>query len=468
MVTRVQFPFNTRVLSQVAFISLLAGLSAACTSDRMGRSPLFTNATPQTQLGQPVPPQSIGGPTDTVAQGRTDTIQTAELPPPPGSSAAPANSTFTRQPMAPIEQPAMQQVAVAAPAETRSQTVTVADGETLYSLARRHNVSVRSIADANGLTMETRVRTGQRIVIPGTTTMAAAGAPTTLGAPPRDLGTITQTQAQGGARPSQTAAAGGRDYQVREGDTAYSVALAHGVSPKALAEANGVPSLDHLRVGQRLRLPDGSRPSRNPGATQVAATEPVRPGDGRPAGDQPSRPATGEQQVAALNPTERPVAPTTATDAVEATQVAARPTGAAAEPQATADEPSADGTSFRWPVRGRIISGFGSKPGGERNDGINLAVPEGTSVKAAEAGTVIYSGNEIAGYGNLILVRHAGGWVTAYAHNSELVVSRGDTVRRGQIVAKAGKTGSVNAPQVHFELRRGSDPVNPLDYLSGT
>ena len=87
---------------------------------------------------------------------------------------------------------------------------------------------------------------------------------------------------------------------------------------------------------------------------------------------------------------------------------------------------AADASGFRWPVRGRIISGFGKKPNGERNDGINLAVPEGTSVKAAEDGTVIYAGNELKSYGNLVLIRHTNGWVSAYAHNSELQVKRGD------------------------------------------
>jgi murein DD-endopeptidase MepM/ murein hydrolase activator NlpD len=148
---------------------------------------------------------------------------------------------------------------------------------------------------------------------------------------------------------------------------------------------------------------------------------------------------------------------------IPATQASLTPK-AALDPQ---DGPSANGTTFRWPVRGRVIAGFGSNPGGQRNDGINLAVPEGTSVKAAEAGTVIYAGNELEGYGNLILVRHADGWVSAYAHNKDLLVKRGDAVTRGQIIAHAGMTGSVSAPQVHFELRRGSKPVNPLDYLSG-
>ena len=140
---------------------------------------------------------------------------------------------------------------------------------------------------------------------------------------------------------------------------------------------------------------------------------------------------------------------------------------AAAAIDKTADPPSTDGTSFRWPVRGRIISSYGQKPNGERNDGINVAVPEETSVKAAEAGVVIYAGNELAGYGNLILIRHANGWVSAYAHNNTIDVKRGDQVARGQIIAQAGMSGSVTSPQVHFELRKGAKPVNPLDYLAG-
>jgi murein DD-endopeptidase MepM/ murein hydrolase activator NlpD len=131
------------------------------------------------------------------------------------------------------------------------------------------------------------------------------------------------------------------------------------------------------------------------------------------------------------------------------------------------EPPSANGTTFRWPVRGRIIAGFGAKPNGEKNDGINLAVPEGTAVKAAEAGTVIYAGNELEGYGKLVLIRHADDWVSAYAHNSNITVKKGDAVRRGETIATAGMTGSVSSPQVHFELRKKAKPVNPLDYLAG-
>ncbi|MDQ3557758.1 MAG: M23 family metallopeptidase, partial [Pseudomonadota bacterium] len=123
-------------------------------------------------------------------------------------------------------------------------------------------------------------------------------------------------------------------------------------------------------------------------------------------------------------------------------------------------------SGFRWPVRGKVISGFGKKPDGERNDGINLAVPEGTSVKAAEDGTVIYAGNELKSYGNLVLIRHSNGWVSAYAHNSELKVKRGDQVRRGEVVSLSGMSGGVTTPQVHFELRKEATPVDPLQHMN--
>ncbi len=123
--------------------------------------------------------------------------------------------------------------------------------------------------------------------------------------------------------------------------------------------------------------------------------------------------------------------------------------------------------TFRWPVRGKVITGYGAKTNGKSNDGINLAVPEGTPVKAAEDGVVAYSGNELKGYGNLVLVRHSNGYVTAYAHASELLVKRGDTIKRGQVIAKSGQSGEVGSPQLHFEIRKGSQPVDPLQFLSG-
>jgi murein DD-endopeptidase MepM/ murein hydrolase activator NlpD len=137
----------------------------------------------------------------------------------------------------------------------------------------------------------------------------------------------------------------------------------------------------------------------------------------------------------------------------------ASPTAAAASVAAAEDA----SPEFRWPARGRIIQGF--KAG--KSEGISIAVPEGTSVKAAEGGTVAYAGSELKGYGNLVLIRHPNGFVSAYAHNGELMVKRGETVKRGQVVAKSGQSGDVSSPQLQFQLRKGSTPVDPTQYLAG-
>ncbi|MGL5361331.1 MAG: peptidoglycan DD-metalloendopeptidase family protein [Bosea sp. (in: a-proteobacteria)] len=157
---------------------------------------------------------------------------------------------------------------------------------------------------------------------------------------------------------------------------------------------------------------------------------------------------------------------------------AAKPTEEASEPKTTGNlpkeqpkekveaapaAPAESSADFRWPARGRVISGFSGKGG---NEGINIAVPEGTPVKAAEGGTVAYAGNELKGYGNLVLIRHPNGYVSAYAHNGALSVKRGDAVKRGQVVATSGQSGNVASPQLHFELRKGSTPVDPSPYLS--
>jgi murein DD-endopeptidase MepM/ murein hydrolase activator NlpD len=123
--------------------------------------------------------------------------------------------------------------------------------------------------------------------------------------------------------------------------------------------------------------------------------------------------------------------------------------------------------TFRWPVRGKVITAYGAKANGKSNDGINLAVPEGTPVKAADDGVVTYSGNELKSYGNLVLIKHPNGYVTAYAHASELLVKRGDTIKRGQVIAKSGQSGDVQSPQLHFEIRKGQSPVDPLQFLNG-
>jgi murein DD-endopeptidase MepM/ murein hydrolase activator NlpD len=128
--------------------------------------------------------------------------------------------------------------------------------------------------------------------------------------------------------------------------------------------------------------------------------------------------------------------------------------------------PARGGGRFLWPVDGRVIAGFGPREGGLHNDGINIAAAPGTQVRAAENGVVVYAGNELRGFGNLLLIKHADGWTTAYAHAATLLVRRGDRVTRGQPIATVGQTGNVDRPQLHFEIRKGQRAVNPRDELA--
>jgi murein DD-endopeptidase MepM/ murein hydrolase activator NlpD len=132
------------------------------------------------------------------------------------------------------------------------------------------------------------------------------------------------------------------------------------------------------------------------------------------------------------------------------------------EPASTGSVAPAADQSFRWPAKGRVIAGYGSSG----NEGINIAMPEGTPVKAAEDGTVAYAGSDVKGYGKLVLVRHTNGYVSAYAHNGELDVRPGEKVKRGQTIAKSGATGNVTSPQLHFEIRKGATPVDPMPHLA--
>jgi murein DD-endopeptidase MepM/ murein hydrolase activator NlpD len=186
------------------------------------------------------------------------------------------------------------------------------------------------------------------------------------------------------------------------------------------------------------------------GSVQPATkTEPVR--------------RTVEQKVAVALPPSKPSQQPVETARKEPLKASAN------KVQQASVQPLATNSRFNWPLRGSIISRFGPKAGGLHNDGINIAAKNGTLVRAAESGVVAYAGNELRGFGNLVLVRHKGGWTTAYAHAEELLVKRGDRVKKGQALARVGRSGGVDRDQLHFEIRRGSDAVDPLAYLaSGT
>jgi murein DD-endopeptidase MepM/ murein hydrolase activator NlpD len=227
-----------------------------------------------------------------------------------------------------------------------------------------------------------------------------------------------------------------------------SIAHRNHVPVAELAKANSLEPDSKLKLGAKLTVP---------GARTAAAA-----------------PAAAPAAVAAAQPAAAVAPPATKMATAGGPPQSARLAQATTTPEDTKVESpvkAAEATgalpTFRWPVRGKVITSYGAKTNGKANDGINLAVPEGTPVKAAEDGVVAYSGNELKGYGNLVLVRHSNGYVTAYAHASELMVKRGDTIKRGQIIAKSGQSGEVGSPQLHFEIRKGSSPVDPLQFLNG-
>ena len=213
-----------------------------------------------------------------------------------------------------------------------------------------------------------------------------------------------------------------RHHLVSKGETIYGIARKYRVRMSAMVRLNRIRSPYRIAVGQRLRLP-------------VAAP-----------------PRTASRSTRAAPPAVRPAASPPPVKARKRVRTVGAP-------------PPRAGRKFRWPVRGRIIVAFGPRGGGLHNDGINISARTGTAVRAAENGVVAYAGNELQGFGNLLLIKHAGGWMTAYAHVGKLLVSRGQRVQRGETIARVGRTGDVSRPQLHFEIRRGDRPVNPVRFL---
>ncbi|MBC8451948.1 MAG: M23 family metallopeptidase [Rhodospirillaceae bacterium] len=221
-----------------------------------------------------------------------------------------------------------------------------------------------------------------------------------------------------------------RMHKVARGDTVYAISRRYDVAMSQLVHINGLRPPYTIIVGKTLRLPSA-----------VEADRPQLARKSTEAGANSSR----EQKALKGGK-------------------AAKQVKTARRRMRNQKLPPTRG-SFIWPLRGRVISRFGAKGKGLHNDGINLAAPRGTPVQAAQAGVVAYAGNELRGFGKLVLIRHKKGIMSAYAHNDALLVRSGDTVRRGQPIAKVGSTGSVGEPQLHFEIRSGRDAVNPVRFL---
>jgi murein DD-endopeptidase MepM/ murein hydrolase activator NlpD len=444
----------SRRVPHVAALALISFGFAGCSGDMSSRlsqnssssnpfasQPEATASVPASAVERrELPPQYARQPSPYQSQALPPAVSTPQSYPVAGSGMSGGGrglAAYTPPARPPLETtasvPPRSVAAARAPNRaTTTTTIIVGTSDTLEVLARRYNVTPAAILAANGYKGPRILSPGQQLIIPHPVTAVAAA--------PAPVAQASRPVAGAGAAPST--------YVVNPGDTLAGIARHHHVSMAELAKANNLDISAKLKLGARLTVP----------GTRTAALAPAA-----------AAPAVAVAQpiAVATAPATRMAAATASPQSARLAQATPTIEETAAEAPVKASEATGALPTFRWPVRGKVITTYGAKTNGKSNDGINLAVPEGTPVKAAEDGVVAYSGNELKGYGNLILVRHANGYVTAYAHASELLVKRGDTIKRGQVIAKSGQSGEVGSPQLHFEIRKGSTPVDPLQFLNG-
>jgi murein DD-endopeptidase MepM/ murein hydrolase activator NlpD len=509
-----------RRLALGAAVLLIGGLASGCSSDTSRFSDsLFTGSTyPKNTVVRPPANQPFPGdamassnrsvdpmPTGTVpGHSAMGSVSGSTLAPVTGSSLPPVASSEPIRPV-PGHEVGSRQVASYEPPVSRTlprpaeeprhveeapvrqhgtgigvwsraggTQITADTGDTVYSLSRRFGVPVKAILAANDMDSAKALQSGQKIIIPtyhqgGTSRVAdtrsvqepvhdrprPARAPERVAVLPQqprvkhepEIETPSVKSDDRGARTEASASVKPGKYTVQSGDSLYAIAKKTGVGVGDIKEANHLNSA-MLRVGQILTIPsaDGAKiaeaesvksakvdPVKTGTTTPPSKESAASPEEAKPAGYTP--PHKADKQIASVEQDDKAAAP-------DATGIG----------------------KMRWPVRGRVISAFGSA-GGADGDGIDISVPEGTPVKAAENGVVIYAGNGLKEFGNTVLVRHDDGLVTVYGHAKSLEVSRGDKVRRGQEIALSGMSGNADSPRLHFEVRKNSAPVDPRKYL---
>ena len=356
---------------------------------------------------------------------------------------APSGNVPPMRALAVSRAPTPVQASAAAPA-ARGQQIDVQQGDTLYAIGKRHGVMIADLMAVNDL-KNPNLKPGQKLYLP-----VASGRATPQIKPERVAAAKPVAVPAIPAGP-QAVAAASETYTVKPGDSLYAIAAKHKIKVLDLQRANEISDVRKVHPGMVLKMPAGGRPGASasapvaPGETVQPETRIVRVGTAPAA----AMPATGPQPIKVLN-------------GDSPARIAAVETPATANDATPA---ASQNSKLRWPAKGRVVQAFGARADGTHNDGVDIAVPAGTDVLAAETGVVAYAGNEVKTYGNLVLIRHDNGWVTAYAYNEKLLVQRGDRVKRGQPIAKAGKSGGAEQPQVHFEVRVGSKPVDPTGYL---
>ena len=311
-----------------------------------------------------------------------------------------------------------------------SRTAVVERGDTLYVISRRYDVPTKVIADRNGILAPYELKVGQVLILD----------------------------------PNRT-------HVVKQGETLASIATEYNVDERVVASSNQLQAPYRLSAGQELWIPDpitnvAAAPSR-PTALDLPPVEaaPVKSLGQIKAQALPPPPPSAESAVEGATPIAPPTQPLTPPAPPVAVPVPEKEVAIVA-PRNPIPEPAARASAkFARPLSGKILTRFGLLSPGLHNDGINISAAQGALVRAADNGVVAYAGNELKGFGNLLLIKHADGWTTAYAHNEKLLVKRGDAVKQGQTIATVGRTGNVDAPQLHFEVRKGTQAMNPEDYL---
>lgn len=351
--------------------------------------------------------------------------------------------------------------------QIENNVITVARGDTLYALARAHNLTVEELASANNLSTPYTLKIGQKLNVP-TRKDVVVSEP--INVPARKTVTATTSGTASVAQHAQTTTrVKVKEISVAPGDTLYSLSRKYSTPVNDLAVMNNLTAPFTLSVGQKIKVPDLENAPVRAAATSVAKTTSSN-----------TKPATNATHVSngagkgATNPaTKSTNKPTTKTAAKTETKPTTKNTTKSASAPKISSDPSKklptisarSSSKFSWPVRGKILSKYGAKSGGLFNDGINISASRGTAVKAAENGVVAYAGNEVKGMGNLVIIQHSGGWMTVYAHMDSMSVRRGARVNVGQKIGTVGSTGKVDQPQLHFEIRKGTKAYNPSAYL---
>jgi murein DD-endopeptidase MepM/ murein hydrolase activator NlpD len=312
-------------------------------------------------------------------------------------------------------------------------------GETLYAISRAYGVPLRTLIVENGLSPPYELLVGQRLRIPAAQT-----------------------------------------HTVRRGETVYGISRQYGVAMNELVRTNRIQPPYTIRVGQTLSIPASTRSRRTViTRSDAPAPPPQSPGSAEPAARQADRDQTAALPAEPPRPEPAPAPPRPAQADAPPPEIPDEPEygpGGAVYPVAKPpppprlvgpipQPPALEGGGFLWPVQGRIVSNYGPKGRGLHNDGINIAAPRGTAVRAAQAGVVAYAGEGLQGFGRIVLIKHRDGYVTAYAHADDLLVSRGQIIRRGQAIARIGSTGDVDTPQLHFQIRQGREAIDPRRLL---